>query len=180
MITGDQLARIMPHASPAKLAQAFEPLTSAMAEADITTPIREAAFLAQVAHESGELRYDEELASGAAYEGRADLGNTHPGDGRHYKGRGWLQLTGRANYRAAAEALGVDLEAQPELAATPAVAARVAGWYWTTHGLNALADQGDFRAITRRINGGLNGEAQREEYFARACQVLGVSQEAST
>jgi predicted chitinase len=181
MVTGAQLSRIMPHVSPTRLAQYFEPLTAAMAEFDITTPAREAAFLAQLAHESGELRYMEEIASGAAYEGRKDLGNTQPGDGRHYKGRGPIQLTGRANYRAAGEALGVDLETQPELAATPEVAFRVAGWFWKGHDLNEFADAGDFLAISRVINLGdahshhmPNGEEQREEYFARACEVLGA------
>jgi putative chitinase len=145
-----------------------------MNEAGITTPKRQAAFLAQVAHESGELRFFEEIASGAAYEGRRDLGNVRPGDGRRFKGRGPIQLTGRANYRAAGRALGIELENNPTRAADPDVGFRVAAWYWRTRGLNTLADQGDFRQITKRINGGFNGLADRQRYWARAKAVLGA------
>ena len=169
-----QLQGIMPNLSAAK-AQAYLPhLNRAMAEAGITTPKRQAAFLAQLAHESGELKYFEELASGAAYEGRSDLGNTQPGDGVRYKGRGPIQLTGRANYRAAGRALGLDLEGNPALAATPEVGFRVAAWYWGSRNLNAQADAGNFDAITRAINGGYNGKAARDAYYARARQVLGA------
>ncbi|MCU0696659.1 MAG: LysM peptidoglycan-binding domain-containing protein [Myxococcaceae bacterium] len=171
-ITADELRRVMPNLSP-ELAQRYLPyLNSAMNEAGITTPARRSAFLAQLAHESGELRYMEEIASGAAYEGRRDLGNTQPGDGRRYKGRGPIQLTGRANYRAAGEALGIDLERNPERAADPDVAFRIATWYWQSRGLNGLADQGNFREITRRINGGYNGMADRQRYYERAQQVF--------
>jgi predicted chitinase len=147
-----------------------------MKEHDINTPKRQAAFLAQLAHESRELRYMEEIASGAAYEGRKDLGNTQPGDGKRYKGRGPIQLTGRANYRAAGKALGLDLEEHPEKAATPDLGCRVAGWFWTTRGLNALADRGDFKQITRRINGGYHGLANRQRYYQRALEVLKAAQ----
>src|SRR5215467_14480028 len=116
----------------------------------------------------------EEIASGAAYEGRRDLGNTQPGDGKRYKGRGPIQLTGRANYRRAGKALGLDLEKDPAKAADPAVGFRVAGWFWKTHGLNELADKGDFREITRRINGGYNGLASRQAFYKKAKEVLGV------
>lgn len=156
-------------------AQAFlEPLCSAMREADITTPARMAAFLAQLAHESAQLRHFEELADGSAYEGRRDLGNTRPGDGPRFKGRGPIQLTGRANYAAAGAALGVDLVRSPMLAAAPVVGFRVASWFWASRGLNALADRGDFRGITRRINGGLNGLADRERYHDAAKRALGA------
>src|SRR5207342_2210749 len=97
-------------------------LNAAMAEAKINTPARKAAFLAQLAHESGELRYMEEIADGSAYEGRRDLGNTHPGDGRRFKGRGPIQLTGRANYERFGELLGVDLVNDPDQAAKPELA----------------------------------------------------------
>lgn len=167
-----QLRDIMPRLSAARASECLPHLDVAMAEADILTPARQAAFLAQLAHESGELRYFEELASGELYEGRQDLGNVHPGDGRRYKGRGPIQLTGRANYRAAGHALGVDLEAHPQRAADVDVGFRVAAWYWTSRGLNALADAGDFREITRRINGGYNGLAQREAYHRRALEIL--------
>jgi predicted chitinase len=119
----------------------------------------------------------EEIASGAAYEGRSDLGNTQPGDGERFKGRGPIQLTGRTNYRACGAFLGVDLEAQPERAKDPDVAFRTAGWFWKGHGCNELADYGDeisFKAITRHINGGLNGLVSREAYYAKAREVLGA------
>jgi hypothetical protein len=123
--------------------------------------------LSQVLHESGNLRYFEELANGAAYEGRTDLGNTHAGDGRRFKGRGPIQLTGRNNYRAAGQALGLDLEGHPTLASQHSVGWRVAGWFWRSHGLNALADADNVRAVTQRINGGLNGLAAREMLLRR-------------
>lgn len=171
-ISVDDLRRIMPNLSVADAQRYLPYLNSAMNEAGITTKPRQAAFLAQLAHESGGLRYMEEIASGAAYEGRRDLGNTQPGDGRRYKGRGPIQLTGRANYREAGRALGIDLENHPERASDPDVGFRIAAWYWQTRGLNGLADQGNFREITRRINGGYNGLADRERYWAVARQVL--------
>jgi predicted chitinase len=140
---------------------------TAMREADITTQRRASYFLAQVLHESGGLRYFEEIASGAAYEGRRDLGNTRRGDGRRFKGRGPIQLTGRANYRAAGKDLGLPLERNPKLAARHDVGWRVAAWYWRTRGLNALADAGDFVGVTRRINGGTNGLNDRSRYLGR-------------
>jgi putative chitinase len=173
-ITLEQLRKIMPNLSEKKAAEMLPHLNSAMAEAGINTPKRQAAFLAQLAHESGELRYFEEIASGAAYEGRKDLGNTQPGDGRRYKGRGPIQLTGRANYREAGQALGLDLEGNPKQVATPDVGFRTSGWYWESRDLNRLADEGDFRGITKRINGGTNGLAAREEYHERAKEALGV------
>ncbi len=139
---------------------------AAMREFAITTQARGAAFLAQVLHESGRLRFFEEIASGQAYEGRRDLGNTHPGDGRRYKGRGPIQLTGRSNYAAAGRDLGLPLVQQPLLAAQHEVGWRIAGWYWRGRGLNGFADRGEFRTITRRINGGQNGAADREALWA--------------
>lgn len=128
---------------------------------------RLAHFMAQLAHESGGFRYMEELASGQAYEGRDDLGNTEPGDGRRYKGRGPIQLTGRANYRTFGRAIGIDLERHPELAAIPSIGLHTALEYWRSRGLNDLADQDDIRAITKRINGGLNGFDDRKAHLAR-------------
>ncbi len=152
---------------PAAIAKAEAPRAEeAMREFAITTQARGAAFLAQVLHESGRLRFFEEIASGAAYEGRKDLGNTHPGDGRRYKGRGPIQLTGRSNYRVAGQALGLPLEQQPLLAARHDVGWRIAGWFWRSRGLNGHADRGDFRLITRLINGGQNGAADREALWA--------------
>ncbi|MEA2240807.1 MAG: hypothetical protein QOD24_363 [Solirubrobacteraceae bacterium] len=141
---------------------------SAMLEFSITSHARAEMFLAQVLHESGGLQFFEEIASGQAYEGRcADLGNCRLGDGRRYKGRGPIQLTGRANYRWAGRLLGLALEDRPELAARHAIGWRIAGLYWKSRGLNELADRGDFIAITKRINGGTNGLASRQRYRAR-------------
>jgi predicted chitinase len=150
-------------------------LNEAMADYGITTAARAAAFLAQIAHESVELRYWEEIASGEAYEGRRDLGNTKPGDGKRYKGRGPIQITGRANYRKYGGLLGLDLENNPSLAATTPVGFRIAGEYWDSHGLNELADRQDFVTITKRINGGTNGLASRQKYYEVAKRVLGAS-----
>ena len=174
MLTPEQLQSIMPRLRPQRNREYLPFLLAAMSEFAIRSSARAAAFLAQLAHESGELKYFEELASGAAYEGRSDLGNTQPGDGVRYKGRGPIQLTGRANYRAAGRALGLDLEGTPALAATPEVGFRVAAWYWGSRNLNAQADAGNFDAITRAINGGYNGKASRDAYYRRALQVLGA------
>ncbi|CAF1137568.1 unnamed protein product [Adineta ricciae] len=172
-ITASQLKAIMPRCKhPGYLSH----INTAMNEGSINTCNRKAAFLAQIAHESSELLYMEELASGAAYEGRKDLGNTEKGDGKRYKGRGPIQLTGRANYRAAGKALNLDLINHPEKVKTPEVGFRTTVWFWTKHKLNELADKKtlqSFRLITRRINGGRMGEADREKYWTRAKKALG-------
>ena len=172
-LTLGQLLAIVPTLKHDRAAELLPHLNAAMHEAHIRTLRQVAAFVAQLAFESGGFRWFEELASGEAYEGRADLGNLHPGDGPRYKGRGPIQLTGRANYRTAGRALGVDLESHPELAARTDIGFRVAAWYWTSRSLNEPAELGDFREVTRRINGGFNGLAQRESYYARALAVLG-------
>lgn len=128
---------------------------------------RFAHFLAQVCHESGGFKYMEEIASGQAYEGRKDLGNVLVGDGKLFKGRGPIQLTGRANYRAFGEALGVDLMNDPQIVAMPSIGLWVACEYWKRHGLNVLADANDIDSITRRINGGTNGLADRKGWLAK-------------
>ncbi|MGI5862173.1 MAG: LysM peptidoglycan-binding domain-containing protein [Myxococcales bacterium] len=173
-VTVAQLRAIIPNLPAARAEQLLPHLNAAMAEAGINTPLRQAAFLAQLAHESCGLTAFEEFASGAAYEGRRDLGNTQPGDGRRYKGRGPIQLTGRYNYRAAGAALGIDLENNPERAADIDVGFRVAAWYWNSRNLNKYADARNFDAITYRINGGYNGKASRDAYYRRALQVLGA------
>lgn len=165
--------KIMPLAG--KRAAIYWPyLKAAMEERDIDTPKRQAAFLAQLAHESGSLRYVLEIASGAAYEGRADLGNAEPGDGIRFKGRGLIQVTGRANYAACSLALFGDdrLLASPGILETPLEACRSATWFWKSKKLNALADAGKFLTITRKINGGTNGLADRQAYWERAKEVL--------
>ena len=172
MITLDNLRAICKHTKSGRLAVFVEPLNDAMQEFDINTPQREAHFLAQVAHESGGFVYVKEIASGKAYEGRADLGNTEPGDGVRFKGRGVIQITGRANYDLCGQALSLPLLDDPELLEQPDNACRSAAWFWRSRGLNALADNGDARAITRRINGGINGLQDRLAYLALAQEQL--------
>lgn len=149
-------------------------LNAAMTEAEITTPLRQAAFLAQLAHESGELQWFEEFAAGWEYEGREDLGNVYEGDGPLYKGRGPIQLTGRANYTAAGEALGLDLVNDPWQVATAEVGFRTACWFWVSRDLNSYADAGDFDSICLLVNGGWNGYQERLGYYGVACKALGA------
>jgi putative chitinase len=173
MITREQLAAIIPNSGP-KTGVFMMPINDAMAEFGIDTPARQAAFIAQVAYESGGLRYVVELANGAAYEGRADLGNTHPGDGCRYKGRGLIQITGRFNYLSCSLALFGDdrLIEHPDLLETTTAACRSAAWFWQTNGCNELADNGNFERITRRINGGLNGHPDRLALYEKAKAAL--------
>lgn len=161
-------------------ARTFAPvLTAAMAEFDIDTPEQQAAFLAQIGHESGSLHWTEELwgptKAQLTYEGRPDLGNTMPGDGVRYMGRGLIMTTGRANYRRTGFALGADLESFPNLLSEPGMASRSAGCFWHAHNLNAFADSGDFVGLTRRINGGINGLDNRQRLWALAKTALGVA-----
>lgn len=147
-------------------------LPAAMEEYEINTNLRIAHFLAQLAHESDHFRTMREYASGKAYEGRKDLGNIHRGDGVRYKGRGPIQLTGRANYEAYGKILGVDLVGKPELAETPEIGVRIACEYWKQKNLNVWADRNDIKTITRRINGGYNGLASREAMYNRAIKAI--------
>jgi putative chitinase len=173
VITLEDLRAICKHAKQERLALFVEPLNATMDEFEISAnPARETHFLAQICHESGCFRYVEEIASGEAYEGRADLGNTEPGDGVRFKGRGLIQITGRANYKACGEALGHDFIADPTALEQPVYAARSAAWFWDSRNLNELADRGDSRAITKRINGGLNGYQDRLSYLALAQERL--------
>jgi len=172
MITLDDLKKICPTTPMAMLMPFVEPLNDAMMEFSIDTVERETMFLAQIAHESGAFNYVKELASGEAYEGRKDLGNTEHGDGVRYKGRGLIQCTGRLVYKQLSDYFGVDFIAQPELLETPEYAARSAGWFWDSRKLNAIADKGDFLLLTKRINGGTNGYADRQAYLQRAQGVI--------
>jgi len=142
----------------------------------INTKLRMAHFLAQVMHESGGFQWLREIwgptATQKGYEGRRDLGNTQAGDGKRFMGRGLIQLTGRANYQQFSKDLGVDFIATPELVEKPPYAVLVAGWFWNTRSLNQYADKDDLRSVTRRINGGYNGIADREKYLKRAKVVL--------
>jgi putative chitinase len=138
----------------------------------LDTPLRLAHFMAQLIHESGSFRYMEEIASGSAYEGRADLGNIINGDGKRYKGRGPIQLTGRANYRTYGRLAGIDFERNPELVAIPSIGLMVSCMFWDREKLNLLADQDDIRNITLRINGGLNGYEDRKLNLKRVKALL--------
>ncbi|MEO5812331.1 MAG: C1 family peptidase [Rhodanobacter sp.] len=183
MLTDLQLAQIMRNASQRRRTLFLEPLNAAMDAHGITTSLRAAAFLAQLAHESMELQYMEEIwgptAAQRRYEPPSDLarrlGNTQRGDGQRFKGRGPIQITGRANYKTFGDPMGLDLVGNPEQAGTPDVAFAIAGLFWERKGLNELADAGNFTEITRRINGGQNGAADREHFYAVAKLVLGAN-----
>lgn len=181
-INAQQLLQILPNAG-AKKAGVFVPvLNTAMGMFGIVTPLRMAAFIAQTGHESGQFLYMRELGNNA-YLAKYDtgklaaaLGNTPEadGDGQKYRGRGLIQITGRANYLACSEALFGDsrLLETPELLEHPEHAAASAAWYWHSRGLNSLADRGELKTITRRINGGLNGWEDRLVLYERALEVL--------
>jgi putative chitinase len=180
MITSKQLVDIM--RCPAQRAEKWAgPLDAAMARYDIDAPLRQAAFLAQVGHESGRLIFVREIWNPARcpwqarYEGRTDLGNLQDGDGYRFRGRGLIQITGRANYEACGKALEQDFVAHPELLEEPKLAALSAAWFWDSRKLNALADKGEFRKITLRINGGTNGIEDRTALYEAAKKVLGGS-----
>lgn len=186
----DELVQICPLTKRARLELFVEPVNAALSEFMIDTFDRQTQFLAQVATESGGFRYLRELADGLAYEPPSKLatrlGNTQPGDGPRFKGRGLMQITGRKNYGLCAQALGLELLEHPELLEEPIHACRSAGWFWTTgaglnlgpaaraHGvqdgvnLNDLADVGNFEGIMLAINGGRNGEKDRRQHLALA------------
>jgi putative chitinase len=184
LITQPQLIQIMPGAR--RMAGLFSTaLNATFVRYEINSVLRAAAFLAQIGHESGELRYVRELGSDT-YLSKYDtgtlaarLGNTPEadGDGQKYRGRGLIQITGRRNYLACSEALFGDdrLLRQPELLEQPQWACESAAWFWQSNGLNELADKDQFTTITRRINGGLNGLEDRLQLWARAKAVLCVS-----
>ena len=176
LLTRDEVLFIMPLAQ--KRVDKFLPYINQYApKYGVTTTLRMAHFLAQIAHESGQLQYVRELASGAAYDTGAKakmLGNTpeKDGDGQRYKGRGLIQITGKTNYKAASKALGVDFIANPDKLEEPKYAVASALWYWQSHGCNELADLNDSVKVTRRINGGMNGLDDRLRYLGRAKQVF--------
>lgn len=169
-LTYDILRKIAPQCKVAM--SLVDPFNKYLPQYGINTLLRLDHFLGQAAEESDGFKTLVEYASGREYEGRKDLGNVYPGDGVRYKGRGIFQLTGRENYVSLGKILGLDLLNHPELAATPEIAVRVACEYWKTRNLNVLADQDDIEAITRKINGGLNGLADRTIYTNRADMVL--------
>lgn len=171
-VTLDELVRIVPQVSPEQLAGYVAPLNEACAKAAIDTPVRQAAFIAQLVVESDSFRTFEEYASGRAYEGRSDLGNVAPGDGERYKGRGAIQVTGRHNYQSVSDYLGIDFVAHPELMSTPENAFETAAWYWQSRNLNAVSDTGSIESVSRIVNGGTHGLPQRIDSFQRALGVL--------
>jgi len=163
----------------------IEPLNDAMDTYGIDTKLRIAHFLAQVGHESGRLVYVREIASGDAYDMRADLGNTEKAaiqaaafvrstPGRYFRGRGLIQVTGYYNYLKCGEALGIDLIKNPTLLEMPKYAALSAAWFWNSRKLNELADEDLLTKITKRINGGQNGIDDRRAILVKAKKVLGI------
>ncbi|HBP6650963.1 TPA: glycoside hydrolase family 19 protein [Pseudomonas aeruginosa] len=207
LITEQQLLQIFPNAGP-QAGVFVGALHRGMTRFGITSPVRAAAFLAQIGHESAQLtrlvenlnysarglaatwpsRYlgadgqpnalaqrlarNPEAIANNTYANRNGNGDESSGDGWRFRGRGLLQITGRKNYRAAGAGLGLPLEAEPELLEQPEHAVRSSAWWWSANGLNGLADRGDFAAITRRINGGMNGQVERLELWERAKAVL--------
>lgn len=190
MLSIDQLLHIMPLAK--RRAEAYLGiLNDAMIEFGIETPLCQAAFLANLAVESGQLIYVEEIASGAAYDGREDLGNKKPEaisiaaqhgttPGRFYKGHGLIQITGFDNHVACGQALGIDAKNEPKKLTLPVYAARSAAWFWKRNGLNAFADAGDFDGVCDKINrgrktlaiGDANGWKERLAFYEAAKEVL--------
>lgn len=180
-ITAQQLLQILPNAG--KQAGVFaSALSLAMERYQINTRLRMAAFIAQVGHESGQFHYVRELG-GDQYLSKYDtgtlaqrLGNTPEadGDGQKYRGRGLIQITGHDNYLACSKALFGDdrLLRTPELLEQAEWACKSAAWFWNSRNLNALADSGAFETITKRINGGLNGLAERLAFYSAALKVL--------
>lgn len=174
------LKAILRNASVSKLTAYAPHLNEAMQRFGMVTRNRAAPFIAQLAHESGEFRWMEEIWGPTAQQKKYEppstvatsLGNTQKGDGLRFKGRGPIQITGRANYKRYGELLGVDLLQQPELAALPEWGFKTAGLFWDRNGLNTWADKDDLRTITKRINGGLNGLEERTQYYERAKAVL--------
>lgn len=180
MITNSLLKKIYPFSTESNRLKYLPYLNEFMSLYEINTKERASAFLAQIGHESGQLHYSEEIASGSAYEGRKDLGNTQKGDGTKFKGRGLIQITGRANYQRLTNQMrgipmGIDFVDEPHLLKYPQYATKSACWWWYDRKLNELADQAsevNFKRITRIINGGYNGYADRYKIWIRAKQLL--------
>lgn len=182
-LTLTQLRTAMPGARPADLQKFLGPLNETMRKYCITTPLRQAHFLCQIAWESGQLRYTEEIASGAAYDTGAKakaLGNTPEadGDGQRYKGRGLIQVTGRANYKKYGAYIGKDMEDLKQrnwlLLKEPKYAADSAGWFWMTRGLNERADRDEHTNITKIINGSTITAQKRLAYLGYAKRAVGL------
>ena len=153
--------------------QQFEDLNDCLNRFEINTVQRVRHFLSQTGHESGGLQFMKELANGQAYNGRRDLGNTRPGDGPKYKGAGVIQLTGRSNYQAFANYIGDPKVMEGVNYVSTTYPFSSAGFFWKNKNMNALCDRGaTVREVTKRVNGGYNGLADREKYYAKACKVI--------
>jgi putative chitinase len=180
MLSVLQLQRCAIYTRAARCAELLPHLVGSLVEAQVDSSLRLAMYVAQLEHETDHFRTFEEYANGAGYDVTvnprlaARLGNTQPGDGPRFKGRGAIQLTGRSNYAKAGTALNLPLLDKPELAAAPENAFRIAAWFWVANHLNDFADKGDLEAATRRINGGLTGLLERHRSYDRACEVLGA------
>jgi len=183
LVTHEQLHEMIPQSTDKIIDKYFVHLNRAMEEFEINTPLRIAAFIAQIAHESCNLIYSEEIASGSAYEYRKDLGNllpealavahaNHSTTGKYFKGHGLLQVTGYCNHRAVMEGLGIDCVTNPRILCEPEHASRSAAWFWKEHRLNELADVGHFGKITKIINGGTNDAIDRVKNYSRCKKVL--------
>ena len=171
-MTNDQLRRIAPHAARRTIINIYPLLIKYMTMYEINTYARISAFLAQVIHESGSFIYLHEIASGAAYEGRKDLGNIYKGDGKKFKGRGLIQITGRSNYEQISKATGIDFIGHPEWLEQLEYAVMSACWWWSSRNLNLLADNYMFTRITEIINGGHKGLKERKAIYLLAQKVL--------
>lgn len=182
-ITADDLRRLTPHGDSSILAGLAPVLAEVLPSYGITTPRRVSHFLAQAAHETDGfntlVEYGSENYFNKRYGPQTDvgktLGNTQPGDGARFRGRGIFQCTGRFNYAKYGKLIGVDLVANPKQAATVPNSVRIACEYWKAKGLNALADADNIEAITRKINGGTNGLKDRKAYLEKARAIIGVS-----
>lgn len=162
-ITLDQLSKIS-GIKKSKLSPFIDILNDTLKKYQINTKLRVINFISQILHESGGFQFFTEFASGSAYEGRSDLGNTNPGDGVKFKGRGAIQITGRYNYTKLSKDLGYDFVSDPKKLAELPWAILSAGWFWNLAKLNPYADKDDLVAITKRINGGTNGLDSRRKY----------------
>lgn len=174
LITNEQLKQIYPYSTQVNRDKYLAYINTFASEYKMDTYEILCAFLAQIGHESGQLRYVEEIASGNAYEGRKDLGNTKKGDGVMFKGRGLIQITGRANYSKLSKDLSIDFIANPYLLKEAIYAVLSAFWYWHKHNLNRFAngDEASFKILTKKINGGLNGYKNRFELWNQAKNIL--------
>lgn len=176
-ITEEQLKKFAPAASDKNISLVTASFNQFEDKYQVNTPLRIAAFFSQLIHESGNFKYTAEIASGAAYEGRRDLGNVVAGDGVKFRGRGLIQTTGRNNYKAVGKALHNDENYfinNPEKLEQYPDAMESAFWFWDIHNLNELADKGYLQTITKRINGGLNGFAERLTIYNRICDVYSL------